>query len=152
MEQWKTIQGYENYEVSSEGRIRNKKTGKILKPVKKSNGYLQITLCKDSKHHKVFSVHRLVAIYFIPNPENKPTVNHINENKEDNRVENLEWMTGAEQNEYSKSKKVYCYELDQTFDSMKEAEEQTGATHISQACKGKRKTSGGYHWKYVDES
>ena len=151
-EQWKTIQGYENYEVSSEGDIRNKK-GKILKPGKNSCGYLYVVLYKNGKR-KNFLVHRLVAIAFIPNPENKPTVNHIDENKENNDVSNLEWMTQAEQIEYSKTRKVYCVELDKTFGSIMEAERLTGVSYhcIGKCCQGKHQTAGKMHWKYVDES
>lgn len=165
MEQWKTIEGYE-YEVSSEGRIRNKKTGRILKPAKNSSGYLQVVLCKNGKKKSLF-VHRLVADVWIPNPDNLPQVNHINENKEDNRVENLEWCTrqyninhgtrGERQSKTRKEKgscckKVYCYELDKTFDSISEAGRKTGATRegILRCCQGKQKTTGGMHWKYVD--
>ena len=156
-EQWKTIQGYE-YEVSNEGRVRNSKTGRILKPGKNNRGYLNVILYKNGKQ-KFFYIHRLVAQAFIPNPENKPTVNHINEDKTDNSVDNLEWATMSEQQRHgtqreriSKSlgKKVYCYELDQTFDSISEAERKTGAKGIDKACQGKLKTSGKMHWKYVE--
>ena len=97
--EWKQIQGYENYEVSNEGQVRNRKTGKVLKPQKNNSGYLLVGLRKNGKQ-KWYSVHRLVAQAFIPNPHNKPTVNHIDENKENNNVSNLEWMTYAEQNEH----------------------------------------------------
>lgn len=89
------------YEVSSEGRVRSlnyhgEGRTEILKPNKIKRAYLQVSLHKDGKP-SYFSVHRLVATMFIPNPENKPTVNHINEDKLDNRVENLEWSTYPEQ-------------------------------------------------------
>lgn len=103
-EVWKDIQGYENlYQISNIGRIRslgNGKSGKsklrIMKTTLNHKGYLMIRLCKDGKS-KGYLVHRLVANAFIPNPNNLPQVNHINEAKEDNRVENLEWCT----NEYN---------------------------------------------------
>ena len=164
-EQWKTIQGYE-YEVSTEGRIRNKKTGRILKLGKNNRGYLNVILYKNGKQ-KNFLVHRLVAIAFIPNPDNLPQVNHINENKEDNSVDNLEWIShknnachGTRGERIAKTrkekgsccKKVYCYELDQTFDSIKEAERETGilVASIYQCCRGISKTAGKMHWKYVE--
>lgn len=166
MEEWKTIEGYENYEVSTAGQVRNKKTGKILKQWKNNRGYLKVNLCKNGKQ-KCFSVHRLVAIHFITNPHNLPEVNHINENKEDNSVDNLEWCTrqynvnygtGKERagktmkNKKIHCKKVYCVELDQTFDSIGEAERKTGIRqqNIGACCSGKLKTAGKYHWKYVE--
>lgn len=85
------------YYVSSDGRIYSKQSGKILKPKKSKTGYYRVTLCADGVH-KNLSVHRLVALAFVINPKNKPTVNHKNEIKSDNRAENLEWMTNAEQN------------------------------------------------------
>ena len=93
---WKTIEDYPNYMVSNMGRVKRLSTGyyrrteKILNPQIQSNGYLHINLSQKGKT-KCFLVHRLIAQVFIPNPNNLPQVNHINENKTDNRVENLEW-------------------------------------------------------------
>ena len=96
---WKIISDFPNYEVSDIGEVKNIKTGKCLKPKKSRYGYLRVTLCNDG-FQKTMGIHRLVAIAFIPNPNRKPTVNHKNEEKTDNRIENLEWATNAEQNRY----------------------------------------------------
>ena len=92
------LQDYKlHYLVSNIGNVISLRTGKTLKPVKSKAGYYRVSLSVNGKYKKV-AVHRIVAMAFIPNPENKPTVNHINENKTDNRVENLEWATNKEQN------------------------------------------------------
>lgn len=92
-EVWKDIAGYEGrYQVSTLGRVRNSRTGTIRKLVKDGSGYLKINLTRYDQP----LVHRLIAKAFIPNPENKPEVNHKNRNKLDNRLDNLEWVTGSE--------------------------------------------------------
>ena len=101
---WKTIEGYENYQVSNWGNVKSlgnnkKKKEKILKPANNGLGYLYVLLYKN-KERKKFTTHRLVATTFIPNKENKPCINHKNEIKTDNRVENLEWVTIKENNNY----------------------------------------------------
>ena len=98
MEKWKDVKGYEGlYQVSDLGRIKSFKTSrpKALTVQPDSRGYLQIGLVKDGKR-KNFKVHRLVAKAFINNEFNKPQVNHINEDKTDNRAVNLEWVTQSE--------------------------------------------------------
>ena len=173
---WKDIDGYEGlYQISNLGRVKSLKyhnnkfkltvsREKILKPCIHSNYYCVI-LTKN-KNHKNYSVHRLVAQAFIPNPKNLPCVNHKDENKLNNEVSNLEWCTykynsnygiGAEKaktiakiNIINNSKAVQCVETGVIYKSAAEAERLTGirASSISQARNGKYKTAGGFHWKF----
>lgn len=96
MEKWKDINQWEGlYEVSTSGKVRNIKTGRILVGDTNSCGYKRVGLYNKSRRQRFF-VHRLVAQAFIPNPNNKPQVNHIDGNKENNRVDNLEWVNQSE--------------------------------------------------------
>ena len=91
-----TIEDYENYTINENGVIINTDSGREKKPTF-TNGYYRIGLTKDKKE-KFFSIHRLIALTFIPNPDNKPCVDHINRNTQDNRIENLRWVSYSENN------------------------------------------------------
>lgn len=98
METWKDAPGFSGYQVSDTGRVKRVvPKERILHPVCYSNGYLVVNLSG-----KRIGVHRLVALAFIPNPDNLPQINHKNENKADNRVENLEWCDSRYNNNYGK--------------------------------------------------
>ena len=99
-EHWKPIEMFENYEISTFGNVRNKKTNKMMK-LNSKGGYLCISLV-NSSGQKSFKVHRLVALAFIQNLENKTDVNHMDKNKHNNNISNLEWNTRAENNLHSK--------------------------------------------------
>lgn len=96
MEEWKDIIGYETYSISSYGQVKINKKNKLMVQITTATGYKRVCLTKDGKG-KMMSVHRLVAMGFLPNPDNKATVNHKNHIRNDNRVDNLEWATQQEQ-------------------------------------------------------
>lgn len=100
IEQWKKITNT-NYEISNFGRLM--RNNKIIKPVKCSNGYLEYFLWKDGKR-SVYLAHRLVAKYFIPNPNNLPQINHKDENIQNNNINNLEWCTSKYNANYGSRK------------------------------------------------
>ena len=155
----KDVKDYEGlYAIDENGNVWSYKSRKYLKPTL-ARGYLKITLYKDGKR-KDFYIHRLVAEAFIPNPDNKPQVNHLDENKLNNSVSNLEWATAKENSNYGtrtersnkkRSKPVYCMELDRVFDGINQAARELGLNnrHICDCCKGRYKTTGGYHWQYT---
>lgn len=161
MEVWKDIEGYEGlYQVSSWGRVKRLNTGRILKGRKNTNSYLTVGLCKNGEQ-KDYLIHRLVAQAFIPNPHNKPQVNHIDENKENNHAENLEWVTAKENNNHgthnlraskTKSIPIICIETGIEFYGISECSRQMGLNdgNITSVLKGKRKTCGGYTFKYKE--
>ena len=157
-ETWLPVAGYENlYEVSSLGRVRSLVSGRVMRPAKNRYGYLKVNLYKNGKH-KTHTVHRLVATAFLENPLNLPQVNHKNERKDDNRVENLEWCDARYNCTYGsladRVREVYQYDLDGApvacYPSVMEAERQTGVNSgaITLCANRKRKTQGGYQWRY----
>lgn len=166
MEIWKNIKGYEGlYQISNMGRVKSLKWNKkrILKPAAWGTGYLFVVLSSRGKR-KNLAVHRLVCEAFHENPEGKPQVNHINEDKTDNRACNLEWCTRKEninhgtRNERSgktQSKPIGqytpCGELIKIWPSTIEAERQGGfnSGNISSVANGKRKTHKSFIWKYI---
>lgn len=157
-ERWLPVVGYEGlYEVSSLGRVKSlnyNHTGKekILSPGKTSRWYLHVDLCKNGKSYQRL-IHRLVAIAFIPNPENKPEVHHRDGNTHNNIVSNLLLVSRKEHRAIDCSKKVICVETGKVYESASEAARQIGAhvSGISKCCCGIYKTFKGYHWKYFIE-
>jgi len=96
--EWKTIIDFPNYEINNLGDVKNTLRGKILKTTVSTDGYSHVGLYTNGKR-KHYNIHRLIAIHFIPNPENKPCIDHINRIKTDNRLQNLRWVTYAENNQ-----------------------------------------------------
>ena len=135
----------------------------MLKPTPDPKGYLRLGFSINGKLHR-FKLHRLVAQTFIPNPDNLPQVNHKDENKTNNSVDNLEWCNNAYNHGYGTrdqrakntltnrknlSLPVLCVETGIVYPSIMEAQRQTGARNIGGCCSGNRHTAGGYHWKYA---
>lgn len=99
LEIFKDIDGYGDYQITSWGRVYNKKSHSFMKPEVHDKGYLRVDLFDSDGNRKHIKVHRLVAKAFIPNPDEKPQVNHIDGNNQNNSVTNLEWVTDAENKE-----------------------------------------------------
>lgn len=173
IEEWKDIENYEGlYQVSNFGRVKSLKRHRKFKSIhedtikKQTNvnrGYLTVSLSKDGKK-KRFYVHRLVAESFIAKIENKNDVNHINENKHDNRAKNLEWCTKKYNNNYgnhteraaaSQSIPIYAIYSDGTdeyFPGINAAARELGlyTGNICKVLKGRYKTTGGLRFEYVE--
>lgn len=157
------------YQVSNLGRVRSldridcaerKRKGKVLKCKPNNNdGYMSIRLNKDGRATS-FRVHRLVAHMFIPNPNNYPIINHLDENPSNCNVDNLEWCTQKYNAQYSaykqtgdknpKARKVICLETKQIFNCTVDASEWCHG-NVSMCCRGRSKTAGGYHWQFLDD-
>ena len=173
-EEWRDVVGYEGlYQVSNQGRVKSLERKnclgrtvkeRILKSRTNRYGYMEVNLCADGKR-KMLKVHRLVCQAFHDNPDNKPEVNHVNEDKTDNRACTLEWSTRRENNNHGTrntrtakalSKPVGQYTLDgelvKIWPSTAEVERQTGFSqgHICKAANGKFKQVYGFIWKYVE--
>lgn len=178
-EEWRPVVDFEGYyEVSSLGVVRSIDRyiittggrrfvkGKLLKPRLDRYGYLRVNLVKQG-YRKTYTVHRLVALAFLPNPNKLTQINHIDENKLNNRVDNLEWCTVKYNNNYgtrtersakSHSKPVNQYDkqgnLLHIYSSLKKAGKtfpnSNADNNIRDCCKGRTKTAYGYIWRYAD--
>lgn len=157
---WEPIRGYEGlYEVSNFGNVKSlprkgTRTNNeyLLKKCTYKTGYEYVLLSNNNKKKK-HKIHRLVADAFIPNPNNYPCVNHIDENKQNNNVQNLEWCTVSYNNRYSKAKKVLQYDrqnkLLKIWESTRDVERNTKFSHsyISKCCRNKNNKE----WRYESE-
>ena len=164
---WKDIKGYEGlYKVSNLGHIYSNYVNRNLEGSLDKYGY-KVTILTNNGIHRRYLSHRLVAQAFIPNPENKPQVNHIDEDKINNRIDNLEWNTAKEnmnhgtrterqiatQRIIQKSRSVQCSNGN-IYRSTREASRELGVDNssLNKVLKGKRKQAGGYTFKYAEES
>ena len=169
---WKNIEGYEGlYHVNNLGQVKSLRKNILLSSSIKKNGYHQVVL-QNNGYKKYVSVHRLVAIAFLDNPKNYPQVNHIDENKSNNCVWNLEWCTAEYNTNYGtgmirqvnkrkgkfilgdnkRARKCKCIETGIVYDCIKSASKATNITegNISRCCNGQRHTAGGFHWEYIN--
>lgn len=154
---WRDIDGLENqYAISTKGRVRNIRTGRILAGTYNNDGYKYVIL--KGKGH---TVHRLMALTFLDNPNNLPQVNHIDEDKRNNDISNLEWCSKSDNvshsihNQYCKIKQLdKDGNLIRIWDSIKQIECELGyfMSNIVNACKGKRRSAYNFQWQYLDPS
>lgn len=167
---WRDVQGYEGlYEVSNLGNVRSlpraTTRGKTITKNNSGRGYLQVVLYKNGKS-KTHLVHRLVAQAFVPNPFNFSTVNHKDEQKNNNRFDNLEWCTiqyNLSYNNLHKRRGLPKYRAVNQYTTLgvfikrwrgaQDVENELGFNHslISAVCRGKRKSTYGFVWRYADE-
>jgi hypothetical protein len=165
MEEWKTIPDFPNYEITEKGKIRHKEKKKIRKASPSKRGYPVVSLRKDGKEY-LRTIHILVARTFIPNPENKPEVNHKDGNKWNYNINNLEWVTSKENIYHARrmglhksdgQKKVAQFDkngmLRCVFSSATEASKKTGIARCNISAVAREntraKTAGGYIWRYI---
>lgn len=166
------IPGYtDRYYVSTDGNVysfvRRDKNGDIvfkeLSASKDDSGYVQVGISDADGHFAKIRVHRLVAQTFLPNPDNLPQINHINEDKTDNCIDNLEWCDnqyninyGTRNARASKAigKPVLCVETGITYESATKASLAVGISRVavSNCCRGYTKTACGYHWRYLQKN
>ena len=147
----KDVKGYEGlYAVTSCGKVWSYKNKKFLKPVADGKGYLFVRLCKNGIS-KPYKAHRLVAMAYIPNPDNLPQVDHIDNDKTHNYINNLQWITNRNNVRKGRNKPILQYDLNGNFIREWECANDVGRevqSHICACAKGKLSTAYGYIWKY----
>lgn len=160
-EEWRQLKGHPNYLVSSLGRIQNITTNKIYSGKVNNCGYVRFDLCENGKRFVVYG-HRAVADAFIPNVENKPCINHIDGNKTNNNVSNLEWCTQQENTIHARDvlhanfgcnkKAIYCIETNTIYASETDAALWLGSHSgcINRVVKGLRQKTLGLSFAYLD--
>jgi len=163
MERWKEIIDFDKYEVSNLGKVRNKKTTRILS-TKLQNGYSCVSLCDSEGKVKRRGIHRLVGLAFVDNLHNKQVINHKNGDKLDNNADNLEWVTQKENIHHALDNGLINFytcpitqmDMDNNiiklFESIKEIEDKHkyDRSLIIRVCKGKGKTAYGFKWCYTN--
>lgn len=150
MIEWRDVVGYEGvFKVSNAGDIKAVKTNHLLNQTTSKKGYKRVSL-----QHKTMTVHRIVAQAFIDNPKDLKTVNHIDNNKSNNNVDNLEWMSMKDNLALSSKapKPVLCIETGIVYPSSRAAGKMFGCSgnHIWEVCNNQRKSAYGYKWRFVD--
>ena len=168
---WKELEGFSKYKISNSGKVWSKKYNIEMSLKNKVSGYIRIQLFNNNRAPESHYIHRLVALTFIPNPENKKTVNHKNHNITDNRVENLEWATMVEQNNHKRkpsreadqlrfSRPVWRCSIDgkkiEYYETIKDASQwildnkgnKRARGNINNVCRNKQITAYGFKWIY----
>ena len=149
----KDVVGYEGlYAITSCGKVWSYKYKKFLKPGINKKGYLRICLCKDNEK-KMYSIHKLVAQAYLPNPNNLPEVDHIDNCKTHNYVNNLQWITHKDNCRKSKNKPIFQFSLDGELIREWECTADVGkevSKNINNCLKGRFKTAYGYIWKFKE--
>ena len=158
-EGWRQVADLPQYMVSNYGHVKNTKTGKLLNGTVNRKGYIRYDLCNNGKR-LVRHGHRLVAEAFLENEDGRDCVNHIDGNKLNNKVDNLEWCTHSENIKHAYSvlgveahnkKPVRCVETGKIYSSCYEAECKTGIPNacINRCCNKSRKTTHKLHWEFA---
>lgn len=156
------VKGFEHYELDPvEGTLYNTRTKRYVGYLNR-DGYIVVGLSDGINNRKTIELHRLMAEHFVANPENKPTVHHINHNRHDNRVSNLrwathdeqqdkEWLSNQKQSQISKPVRVFKEGFSQTYQSISEASHQLGLNlgNLSMVLNGRYKQTGGYNAEFV---
>lgn len=166
MEVWKPVHGYEGkYSVSSFGFVRNEKTGKVTRGRQAGHGYRKVTFYENNVPISTAYVHRLVAEAFIGNPAGYPEVNHLDGNRENNQISNLEWVSSSGNTEHAVAtgalapwnrprKPIVAVNIETGeavyFKSISAAERELGTKHINLVLRGERGQAKGYTFRYAN--